>query len=94
MRKLFIAILVVLLIYIIFRPTIKEHMEVAVMPNEFIQNNDDPTGGNNLDNYLAANFEPDNQDLSRFFSFSPTIAKFYPQSDKIVNNYYAVPRVI
>jgi len=33
-------------------------------------------------------------DLKQFFKFTPEIAKYYPQSNRIVNNYYAVPRVI
>ena len=98
MRKLLFLVLLLLILYILFKPRISENFEddvtVAVMPNEFIQKNDDPVGGNNLDNYLSAQFQPDNMDLKQFFDFTKDIAKYYPESNRIVNDYYAVPRVI
>lgn len=96
MRTLLFLVLVLLVIYILFKPRIQEGFatNVAVMPNEFIQTNDCDWGGNNLDNTLSAQFQPDNMDLKQFFKFTPKIAKYYPQSNRIVNNYYAVPRVI
>jgi hypothetical protein len=33
-------------------------------------------------------------DLSQFFKFDKKTAKYYPNSDNIVNVYYEVPRVI
>lgn len=96
MRKLLLIVLTLLVLYIVFRPSIKENFatNVAVMPNEYVQTNDCTWAGNNLDNRLSAQFQPDNMDLKQFFKFTPEIAKYYPQSNRIVNNYYAVPRVI
>ena len=72
-----------------------EHFEekVAVMPNEFIQTNNQ-NGANNIDNTLSAKFIPDNMDLKQFFKFDTNNAKFFPDSNKTVNRYYEVPLVI
>ena len=96
MRKILYFILLILIIYILFKPRTNtlEHFPVAVMPNEFIQNNDYPPSGNNLDNYLRANYQPDNMDLKQFFDFTKDVAAYYPESNRIVNNCYVVPRVI
>jgi hypothetical protein len=66
---------------------------VAVMPNKFIQT-DMTSCGNNIDNSISSTFLPDNMDLSKFFQFNKDQVKFYPKSNKIVNNYNQVPLII
>jgi len=86
--------LVIISILILYSKKNLEHFYVAIMPNQFIQTNDCPRAGNNLDNYLSAQYQPDNQDLAHFFTFTKDVAAYYPESRRVVNNLYAVPRVI
>jgi len=95
-RKIVIIICIVIILYAsINKPKKLENFEekIAVMPNQFIQTNNQ-NGANNIDNTLSANFIPDNMGLRQFFYFDDKIAKYYPQSNIIVNNYNVVPRVI
>ncbi len=66
---------------------------VAVDPNEFIQSSNF-NYGNNLNDQMSANFLPDNLNLSVFFEFDKKNAKFFPNSNRIVNNFNQVPRII
>jgi hypothetical protein len=95
-KKIVIIICIIIIIYAaINKPTKIENFEekIAVMSNQFIQTNDQ-NGANNIDNTLSANFIPDNMGLRQFFYFDDKIAKYYPQSKNIVNNFNVVPRVI
>ena len=96
-KQLIILLCISILLYaIIIGPSTKtEHFSelVAVMPNKFIQTDMDGCG-NNIDNSISSKFIPDNMDLSKFFQFSKDQAKFYPKSNKIVNNYNEVPLII
>jgi len=98
MYKLLIILacfLVLLLAFSYYTSTNKEHFTeiVAVNPNQFIQSNQSNCG-NNIDNQLSSQFLPDNMDLSQFFKFDKKTAKYYPDSNKIVNVYNEVPRII
>lgn len=95
-KKIVIIICIIIIIYAaINKPKKLENFEdkIAVMSNQFIQTNNQ-NGANNIDNTLSANFIPDNMGLRQFFYFDDKIAKYYPQSKNIVNNFNVVPRVI
>ena len=95
-KKIVMVVCVLIIIYAaMYTPKKLEHFkeQVAVMPNEFIQTNDQ-NGANNIDNTLSAKFIPDNMDLKQFFKFDTNNAKFFPDSNKTVNRYYEVPLVI
>jgi hypothetical protein len=95
-KKIIIIICIITILYAaINKPNKVEYFDekVAVMPNQFIQTNNQ-NGANNIDNTLSDKFIPDNMDLKQFFYFDKTEAKFYPESKKTVNNYNVVPRVI
>ena len=92
-KQIFIIICVSIIMYAAFySPKKVEYFneQVAVMPNEFIQTNNQ-NGANNIDNTLSAKFLPDNMDLKQFFKFDENSAKFFPDSNKIINKYYEVP---
>jgi hypothetical protein len=92
-KQIFIIICVSIIIYAsVYSPKKVEYFneQVAVMPNEFIQTNNQ-NGANNIDNSLFARFLPDNMDLTQFFKFDTDSAKFFPDSNKIINKYYKVP---
>ena len=48
----------------------------------------------NIINNMSSKFTSDNLSLNRFFNFSGIYARFYPETKKIVNNYYKVPLVV
>lgn len=94
-KKIIISILLICILVAVFRGdgNKKEHMTVAVMPNQFIQSNDQ-NGGNNLDNQMTADFGPDNLNLAQFFDIGNCYGKYYPKSRNVVNDYRSVPLVI
>ena len=95
-KKIIIICCIIIIVYAaIHKPNTLEYFKntIAVMPNQFIQTNNQ-NGANNIDNTLSANFIPDNMDPKQFFYFDKKIAKFYPESNRVVNNFYVVPRVI
>lgn len=95
----YIVVLVVAILCLLYFTTYaakKEHFyrgTVAVDPNQFIQSSNS-NYGNNLNHQMSANFLPDNLNLSVFFEFDKKNAKFFPNSNRIVNNFNQVPRVI
>ena len=97
LKQIIILLSISILLYaIIIGPNTKmENFRefVAVMPNKFIQT-DMNRCGNNIDNSISSRFLPDNMDLSKFFQFNKEQVKFYPKSNKIVNNYNQVPLII
>jgi len=95
----YIVVLVVTILFLLYFTSYtakKEHFcneIVAVDPNQFIQSSNS-NYGNNLNDQMSAQFLPDNLNLSSFFKFDKKNAKFYPNSDRIVNNFNQVPRII
>lgn len=95
----YIVVLVVAILALLYFTSFaakKEHFcngIVAVDPNEFIQSSNS-NYGNNSNDQMSAKFLPDNLNLSVFFKFDKKSAKFYPNSNRIVNNFNQVPRVI
>ena len=49
---------------------------------------------NNTSKNMSSEFVSDNLSLNRFFNFSGLYARFYPETKKIVNNFYKVPLVL
>ena len=99
MLKYIVVVLVVAILFLLYFTSYtakKEHFyngTVAVDPNQFIQSSNS-NYGNNLNDQMSAKFLPDNLDLSAFFEFDKKSAKFFPNSNRIVNNYNQVARVI
>ena len=95
----YIVVLVVSILFLLYftsKTVKKEHFSnelVAVDPNQFIQSSNS-NYGNNLNDQLSSQFLPDNLNLSTFFEFDKKNAKFFPNSNRFVNNYNQVPRVI
>ena len=74
----------------------KEHFYneiVAIGPNQFIQSNNSKYG-NNKNDQMSSRFLSDNMDLAAFFKFDKKNAKFYPNSNRMMNDYNQVPLVI
>ena len=95
----YIVVLVVAILFLLYFTSYavkKEHFlngTVAVDPNQFIQSSNS-NYGNNLNDLMSSHFLPDNLNLSTFFEFDKKSAKFYPNSNRIVNNFNQVPRII